>query len=98
LRLTPIDDALAGRLADPQAREVIDRVLDAAIVADALGRLPSRQRASVYLRYMMGFDDAAIAAILGCTQSTVRSHVARGVNAMKLELSEHRPKEGGQHE
>ena len=53
---------------------------------DALLGLPERQRAAVGLRYIEGLDDRAIAEALGCRRSTVRSLVARGLAALRLEV------------
>lgn len=45
--------------------------------------LPARQRAAVVLRYYEGLDDAEIADVLGCTRSTVRAHIHRGLTALR---------------
>ena len=51
-----------------------------------LARLPRRQRAAVVLRFYEGLPDAEIATILGCSEGTVRSHVSRGLAALRLDL------------
>jgi RNA polymerase sigma factor (sigma-70 family) len=48
--------------------------------------LPTRQRAALVLRYYEGLDDAAIAEILGCSAVTVRTHVMRGLAALRTTL------------
>lgn len=53
------------------------------------GTLPPQQRAAVVLRYYEDLEYAEIAAILGVTQATVRSHVHRALAAMRTELEEH---------
>ena len=53
-----------------------------------LDRLPRRQRAAVVLRYYAGLSDAEIAAELGCQQSTVRSQIARALNALRISTPE----------
>jgi RNA polymerase sigma-70 factor (sigma-E family) len=50
------------------------------------GTLPPQQRAAVVLRYYEDLEYAEIAAILGVTQATVRSHVHRALAAMRAEL------------
>jgi RNA polymerase sigma-70 factor (sigma-E family) len=54
---------------------------------DALWRLivalPRRQRAIVVLRYYEDLDDAAIAEILDCSPSTVRTHAMRALSALR---------------
>jgi RNA polymerase sigma-70 factor (sigma-E family) len=46
-------------------------------------RLPGRQRTVLVLRYYEDLDDAAIAAILGCSAGTVRTHVMRALNTLR---------------
>jgi len=53
---------------------------------DSLLRLPYRQRAAVVLRYYVGLDDSTIARALGCTRSTVRSSVRRGLQQLREEV------------
>ncbi|MBM6402586.1 RNA polymerase sigma factor [Phycicoccus sonneratiae] len=52
-----------------------------------LDRLPPRQRAAVALRYLLDLDDPAIAAALGCSEATVRSHVSRGLATLRAGLA-----------
>jgi DNA-directed RNA polymerase specialized sigma24 family protein len=53
--------------------------------------LPRRQRAAVVLRFYEGLPDAEIAAVLGCGASTVRSHISRGLAALRLDLAAENP-------
>lgn len=53
--------------------------------------LPLRQRSCVVLRYVFGFDDETISAVLGCKESTVRSQIARGLAALRKELPDEPP-------
>jgi RNA polymerase sigma-70 factor (sigma-E family) len=48
-----------------------------------LARLPRRQRAVLVLRFYEDLSDAAIATILQCRESTVRSQAARGLAALR---------------
>ena len=50
--------------------------------------LPPQQRAAVVLRYYEDLEYAEIAAVLGVTQATARSHVHRALAAMRAELQE----------
>jgi RNA polymerase sigma factor (sigma-70 family) len=52
----------------------------------SLLRLPYRQRAAIVLRYYVGIDDDSIANVLGCTRSTVRSSVRRGLQQLRREV------------
>lgn len=49
----------------------------------ALGSLSAQQRAVIVLRHYLGLDDAAIAAELRCSESTVRSHASRALKRMR---------------
>ena len=51
-----------------------------------LVRLPPGQRAAIVLRYWEDLSDAEAADVLGCSASTVRSSVARGLHRLR-ELS-----------
>lgn len=54
----------------------------------ALLTLPHRQRAALVLRYYIDLPDEETAALLGCARATVRSLIARGAEALRLELAE----------
>ena len=49
----------------------------------ALLRLPLRQRTAIVLRYFEDLPDATIAELLHCRPATVRSLVARGLEALR---------------
>ena len=49
----------------------------------ALAALPPRQRAVVVLRYWEDLSDAQVAALLGCSASTVRSQAARALAKLR---------------
>jgi len=53
------------------------------LVLGALARLPYEQRATLVLRYWADWDEATIAAALGCRAATVRSHAKRGLDALR---------------
>jgi RNA polymerase sigma-70 factor (sigma-E family) len=52
----------------------------------ALLRLPVRQRATVVLRYLDGLSERETAAVLGCSEGTVKSHAHRGMAALRSYL------------
>lgn len=72
-RDTPIPDA---------SNEVVDRDL----LLQALLSLPARQRATVVLRYLEGMTERETAAVLKCTQGTVKSQTARALDTLKNHL------------
>lgn len=67
--------------ADPQ-----DRVAVAETVRRVCAGLPTRQRAAVVLRFYEDRSFAEIAAVLDCAEATARSHVHRGLAALRAEL------------
>jgi len=54
----------------------------------ALRRVPPRQRAVLVLRFLDGLDVAATANALGCTEGTVKSQTARGLETLRAELGD----------
>jgi RNA polymerase sigma factor (sigma-70 family) len=60
---------------------------DAAIVREAIRKLPERQRDALYLRFYLGFEYAAIAETLGIEVGTVSAtlHAARASLAQTLQ-------------
>jgi RNA polymerase sigma-70 factor (sigma-E family) len=63
--------------ADPAAALLSDQLV-AALVA-----LTSRQRATVVLRFCSDLPIAEVAAVLGCSQGTVKSQTARALAALR---------------
>jgi RNA polymerase sigma-70 factor (sigma-E family) len=66
-------------------------VADAAVLADqrydlmtALRALPPRQRAVIVLRYWADMSDAQVAALLGCSEGTVRSQAWRALSKLRV--------------
>jgi len=55
-------------------------------LALALARLHYKQRAALVLRYWCDWTDIEIADALGCTRSTVRSHVRRALKRLRADL------------
>ncbi|MEV6816699.1 sigma-70 family RNA polymerase sigma factor [Micromonospora sp. NPDC051296] len=61
---------------------------ETAIVA-LLATLPARMRAAVVLRYVEGFSVAESAAAMGCSEGTVKSQSARGLEHLRAVFPEH---------
>ena len=66
--------ALARRGPDNQVHHDPDRA-DVIAVRDAVRRLPRRRRACVVMHHLAGLDTGEVAAALGITAATVRSHL-----------------------
>jgi RNA polymerase sigma factor (sigma-70 family) len=54
----------------------------------ALLDLPKRQRDAVVLRYIADLSEADVAALLGCSPGTVKSHLNRGTTRLRLILND----------
>lgn len=69
----PLDDLIAGR---EQARTVVA----------ALAGLPARQRDALVLRYYLELSVPEIAATLGLSPNSVKTHLQRGLRALEGRL------------
>lgn len=69
--------------AESPMRDIADAVVERQVTDQRLKSLPARQRAALALRYYEDLPDRETAAILGCTESTVRSLVATGLEALR---------------
>lgn len=67
---------------DQRAR-VDDQVATRSALLDGLKEVPPRQRAVLVLRFLEGLDVAATAAALKCSEGTVKSQTARGLDALR---------------
>ena len=63
--------------------DLADRQAAGALVRQALARLPRQQRAVLVLRYWEDLPEAEVAALLGCTAGTVKTHAHRGLRALR---------------
>ena len=55
-------------------------------LADALRRLPKRQREAIALRYLSDLSEADTAAALGIAPGSVKVHVHRGLASLRDQL------------
>ena len=62
------------------------------LVARLLPALPPRQRAVLVMRYLLDLPDAETAAVLGCSEPTVRSQAFKALRALRLDHPELRPR------
>ncbi|XVV06847.1 SigE family RNA polymerase sigma factor [Actinosynnema sp. CA-248983] len=72
-------EEVAPPVADPAVRHAERDAMRRRIAV-----LPRRQRAALVLRYYEDSTDAEIAAVLGCTESTVRSHISRALKTLRV--------------
>jgi RNA polymerase sigma-70 factor (sigma-E family) len=81
-RERPVAEAPEHATTGDDAEDAVRRL----VFAEALGRLPPRQRVTLVCRYYQGLDVAETAAALGCSEGTVKSQTARGLAALRREL------------
>ncbi len=65
---------------------VDDRTVERGDLVTALRRLPRRQREVVVLRYVADLSEADVAAALGCSVGSVKTHASRGLSAMRRQF------------
>lgn len=75
-----VDEPVSSHRDAAESAELGDEV---AGLARRLGELPARQRTAVVLRHVVGLPLAEIALVLECPEGTARSHVARGLAALR---------------
>lgn len=63
--------------------ERIESLGDDAPFLRAVLALPRRQRTAIVLRFWCDYADDRVAEVLGCTPTTVRSHVHRGLTRLR---------------
>ncbi|MBP6523904.1 sigma-70 family RNA polymerase sigma factor [Ornithinibacter sp.] len=74
----------------PSAAETAEEHAERAAVVQALRALPRRQRDCVTLRYYYDLPIADIAATLGLSVNTVKTHLHRGLEALGTTLEAQR--------
>ncbi|HPX87632.1 MAG TPA: RNA polymerase sigma factor [Methylophilaceae bacterium] len=69
---------------EPSAR--LERNQTIRLLEQAIEKLPTRQREAFVLRYWEEMDVAETAAIMGCSDGSVKTHCSRAVHALAIEL------------
>jgi RNA polymerase sigma-70 factor (sigma-E family) len=77
----------AGRHEDSSEQVVMVREDHREVLA-ALAELPPRRREAIVLRYWLDLSEREIAAAMGCSPGTVKSHVSRGLAALASALQD----------
>jgi RNA polymerase sigma-70 factor (ECF subfamily) len=69
--------------------DLADRLDQRRVLEELTGCLPEDQRVAVVLRHLCDMPPGEIAAVLGCSEGTVRSHVSRALGRLRALLGEH---------
>jgi len=75
-----------ARFGEAAAPDHADRIADADRLAKLLAALSRSQRAAIVLRFYEDLDDTEIAEVLECAVGTVRSHISRGLTALRVQI------------
>jgi RNA polymerase sigma-70 factor (sigma-E family) len=71
---------------EPVSPDAADELARRAGLLQALHALPLRQRATIVLRYLEGMSERETAAVLGCSEGTVKSQSARALGTLRSYL------------
>jgi RNA polymerase sigma-70 factor (ECF subfamily) len=78
--------ALEDTLGTESAADAVSRSQILALIDTEVGELPARQREAFLLRYWEEFDVAETAAVMGCSEGSVKTHCSRAVQALAKAL------------
>jgi RNA polymerase sigma-70 factor (ECF subfamily) len=72
----------------PSAEQWVGRLQTLEHIEKAVMNLPARQREAFLLRYWEELDVAETAAVMGCSEGSVKTHCSRAISALNKTLSE----------
>jgi RNA polymerase sigma-70 factor (sigma-E family) len=75
VRLGDVPEGISG--------DMTKRAEDWDLLRRGLAKLPARQRTVLVLRYYEDLPDTSIAALMGCSMSTVKTQAARGLSKLR---------------
>jgi RNA polymerase sigma-70 factor (ECF subfamily) len=78
--------ALEGTPGADSAADIVSRQQILALIDEAVAELPARQREAFLLRYWEEFDVAETAAVMGCSEGSVKTHCSRAVHSLARAL------------
>ncbi len=74
--------ATDGALGSESAADLVSRQQTLALIDSHVSQLPTRQREAFLLRYWEELDVAETAAVMGCSEGSVKTHCSRAVHAL----------------
>ena len=78
--------ALEDTMGTESAADAVSRTQTLQLIDAAVSDLPLRQREAFLLRYWEEFDVAETAAVMGCSEGSVKTHCSRAVHALSKAL------------
>ena len=79
-------EALSGSEEAESAADKVERSQVVAIIEEEISRLPARQREAFLMRYWEEMDVAETAAVMGCSEGSVKTHCSRATHALAKAL------------
>jgi RNA polymerase sigma-70 factor (ECF subfamily) len=81
-------EALVGSHSAESAADQVEREQVVTIIEQEVAKLPTRQREAFLLRYWEDFDVAETAAVMGCSEGSVKTHCSRATHTLARALRE----------
>ena len=78
--------SLDGALGTESAADTFGREQILLLIEQEVGQLPTRQREALLLRYWEELDVSETAAVMGCSEGSVKTHCSRAVHALAKSL------------
>lgn len=75
-----------GSMGSESAADEVSRVQTLESIEEEVAALPARQREAFLLRYWEELDVAETAAVMGCSEGSVKTHCSRAVHALAKTL------------
>ncbi len=79
-------EAEAGTAGAESAADQVEREQVLRSIEDEIQKLPARQREAFLLRYWEDLDVAETAAVMGCSEGSVKTHCSRATHALSKAL------------
>jgi len=79
-------EAASGSEGAESAADKVERSQVVAIIEEEVARLPARQREAFLMRYWEDMDVAETAAVMGCSEGSVKTHCSRATHALARAL------------
>src|SRR5215203_1220514 len=79
-------EAMPGSPAAESASDLVERSQVVAAIEEEVARLPRRQREAFLMRYWEEMDVAETAALMGCSEGSVKTHCSRATHSLARAL------------